>query len=144
MLPILRSLLPTLAKTVRRIRSNKFCVICEICVTFIRPHWSKKSVVICEICGKHSPTSSSNQCLASHTLLARRQGSNCARCPNHEPCARDPRSASNAHRCKRQNGQHTLKFLTRHSLHQQLMSHRISLRPVWMRRFSRGWRAMSA
>ena len=129
---ILQSLLPRLAKTVRPVRSNKFCVICElkiggrresqICVTFIRPHWSKKSVENCEIRGKHSPTSSSNQCLASRTLLARRQGSNCARCPNHEPCARDPRSASNAHRCMWQSGLHTLKFLTRHNLHQQLMT----------------------
>ena len=73
-------------------------------------------------CGafRNPPTSNSNQCLASRTLLAGRRGSNCARCPNHEPCARDPRSASNAHRCKQQNGQHTLKFLTRHSLHQEL------------------------
>ena len=75
-------------------------------------------------CGafRNPPTSNSNQCLASRTLLAGRRGSNCARCPNHEPCARDPRSASNAHRCMRQNGQHTLKFLTRHNLHQQLMT----------------------
>ena len=65
---------------------------------------------------------SSNQCLVSHTLLAGRRESNCARCPNHEPCARDPRSASNAHRCMRQSGLHTLKFLTRHNLHQQLMT----------------------
>ena len=68
------------------------------------------------------PTSSSNQCLASRTLLAGRRGSNCARFPNHGPCAHDLQSASNAHRCMQQNGQHTLKFLTRHNLHQQLMT----------------------
>lgn len=75
-------------------------------------------------CGafRNPPTSSSNQCPASRTHLAGRQGSNCAHCPNHEPCAHDLQSASNAHRCMQQNGQHTLKFLTRHNLHQQLMT----------------------